>query len=86
VSTREFLASRDLSRDVIECFFAPFYGGIFLDRTLGTSASVFLFTFKMLAEGRTAVPAAGMRAIPAQLASRLAPGTVRTGRQWWRST
>jgi hypothetical protein len=38
-----------------------------------------LFTFKMLAEGRTAVPASGMGAIPAQLAARLRPGAVRTG-------
>jgi phytoene dehydrogenase-like protein len=40
---------------------------------------VLLFTFKMLVEGRTAVPAAGMGAIPAQLAARLRPGAVRTG-------
>jgi phytoene dehydrogenase-like protein len=79
VSTREFLVRRGLSREAVECFFAPFYGGILLDRSLATSASVLLFTFKMLAEGRTAVPAKGMQAIPAQLASRLTPGAVRTG-------
>lgn len=79
VSTRDFLASRGFSTAVIDGFFAPFYGGILLDRTLTTSASVLLFTFKMLAEGDTVVPAAGMGALTKQLASRLPDGTVRTG-------
>ena len=79
VSTREFLVRRGLSREAVECFFAPFYGGILLDRSLAASASVLLFTFKMLAEGRAAVPARGIQAIPAQLAARLTPGAVRTG-------
>jgi phytoene dehydrogenase-like protein len=79
VSTREFLASRGFSASVIDGFFAPFYGGILLDRTLATSASVLLFTFKMLAEGKTVVPARGMGALTQQLAARLVAGTVRTG-------
>ena len=79
VSTRDFLASRGFSTAVIDGFFAPFYGGILLDRTLTTSASVLLFTFKMLAEGDTVVPAAGMGALTKQLAARLPDGTVRTG-------
>ena len=78
LGARELLAQRGLAGSVVERFFAPFYGGIFLDRTLTTSASMLLFTFKMLAEGRTTVPAAGIGAISAQLASRLAPTTVRT--------
>jgi phytoene dehydrogenase-like protein len=78
VSTRDFLASRGFSAAVIDGFFAPFYGGILLDRTLATSASVLLFTFKMLAEGDTVVPAAGMGALTKQLAARLPAGTVRT--------
>lgn len=79
VSTRDFLASRGFSAAVIDGFFAPFYGGILLDRTLATSASVLLFTFKMLAEGDTVVPAAGMGALTKQLAARLPADTVRTG-------
>ncbi len=77
VTTREFLASRGFSIDTINRFFAPFYGGILLDRSLSTRASVLLFTFKMLAEGRSAVPASGMGAIPVQLASQLPVGSVR---------
>ena len=79
VTTRDFLASRGFSAAVIDGFFAPFYGGILLDRTLATSASVLLFTFKMLAEGDTVVPAAGMGALTKQLAAQLPDGTVRTG-------
>lgn len=78
LSTRDFLRAWGFSPRTIDGFFAPFYGGILLDRSLSTRASVLLFTFKMLAEGRTAVPAAGMGAIPAQLAARLPAGTVHT--------
>ncbi len=79
VSTRVFLQRRGFSAHAISNFFAPFYGGILLDRSLDTSASVLLYTFKMLAEGRTVVPAAGIGAIPAQLAASLPAGTVRCG-------
>lgn len=76
VSTRDFLRAWGFSPRAIDGFFAPFYGGILLDRSLATRASVLLFTFKMLAEGRTAVPAAGMGAIPQQLAAQLPAGVV----------
>jgi len=78
-STRDFLLARGLAPSTVQRFFAPFYGGIMLDRALATSASIFLFTFKMLASGQTAVPARGIGAIPAQLAAGLPPGTLRTG-------
>lgn len=78
-STRDFLRARGFSEQVITDFFAPFYGGILLDRGLTTTASVLLFTFKMLADGDTVVPAAGMGAITRQLATLLPAGTVRTG-------
>jgi phytoene dehydrogenase-like protein len=79
LSTSAFLSQRGFGARAIRSFFAPFYGGIMLDRSLDTSASVLLYTFKMLAEGRTVVPAAGMGAIPAQLASALPEGAIRTG-------
>jgi phytoene dehydrogenase-like protein len=66
----EYLADRGFSRKFRENFVAPFYGGITLDRSLSTSSHVFEYTFKMLSEGRTAVPAGGMGAIPDQLAGR----------------
>lgn len=78
ISTRDFLRARGFGTDVIDGFFAPFYGGILLDRTLATSASILLFTFKMLADGDTVVPAGGIGALTKQMAARLTPGTVRT--------
>ncbi|MFC6836218.1 NAD(P)/FAD-dependent oxidoreductase [Halomarina ordinaria] len=65
-----YLADRGFSRDYVEHFAAPFYGGITLDRSLSSSSVVFEYTFKMLATGETVVPAAGMGAISAQLADR----------------
>jgi len=79
ISTRDFLRARGFGTPVIDGFFAPFYGGILLDRTLATSASILLFTFKMLADGDTVVPAGGIGALTQQMAARLTPGTVRTG-------
>jgi phytoene dehydrogenase-like protein len=74
----DFLRARGFSRTAIDAFFAPFYGGILLAPALGTAASVLLFTFKMLAEGDTVVPAQGMGAIARRLADALPDGTVRT--------
>jgi protoporphyrinogen oxidase len=73
ISTLKYLRRQGFSTRVIEWFFAPFYGGIFLDRSLATSAKCFLFDLKMLAEGRTVIPAKGMGVIAQQLASGLAP-------------
>ncbi|MEO7363150.1 MAG: FAD-dependent oxidoreductase, partial [Gemmatimonadaceae bacterium] len=79
VSTRAFLLQRGFGAAVVDKFFAPFYGGILLDRSLSTNAGILLFTFKMLSAGDSAVPARGMGAIPKQLAAQLPGGTVRTG-------
>jgi len=56
----------------------PFFGGVFLERSLETAAAVFLFDFAMFALGRACLPAGGMAAIPAQLAAGLPAGCVRT--------
>ncbi|MDP8939779.1 MAG: FAD-dependent oxidoreductase [Actinomycetota bacterium] len=75
-TTFEYLREQGFSERFIDDFFRPFYGGIFLDRTLGTSSRVFRFTFRMLATGETAVPAWGMGEIPRQLASHLPKDAV----------
>ena len=59
--------------------FRPFIGGVLLDRSLSASSRVLEFVFRMLAEGDTALPAAGMQAIPDQIAGRLPSGTLRLG-------
>ncbi|MDP8947338.1 MAG: FAD-dependent oxidoreductase [Actinomycetota bacterium] len=75
-STLEYLESSGLSKRYIDSFYKPFYGGVFLSRSLYTSSRVFRFTFRMLATGRTVVPARGMGEIPKQLATHLPIGTI----------
>jgi phytoene dehydrogenase-like protein len=76
-STLDYLRASGLSERYIDSFFRPFYGGIFLSRSLYTSSRVLRFTFRMLATGRTVVPAKGMGEIPKQLASHLPAGSVK---------
>jgi phytoene dehydrogenase-like protein len=78
-STREFLAASGFSDAFIARFFAPFFGGVFLEHGLETSESIFGFTFAMFALGRAGLPAGGMGAIPRQLAAGLPAGVLRTG-------
>jgi phytoene dehydrogenase-like protein len=75
-STLQYLKSAGLSGRYIDSFFRPFYGGITLNRELTTSARVLRFTLRMLASGRTVVPALGMGEIPRQLASNLPESTI----------
>ncbi|NUB91547.1 FAD-dependent oxidoreductase [Haloterrigena sp. SYSU A121-1] len=82
-SIERYLRERGFSDGFVETFVAPFYGGITLDRSLSTSSRVFEYTFRTLAAGGAAVPAAGMEAIPTQLADRVREvgGGVETGRE-----
>ncbi len=77
-SSLDYLRSYGFSERIIGDFYRPFYGGIFLDRSLSTSSRVLRFTFKMLATGSTTVPALGIGEIPKQLASHLSLDVMRT--------
>lgn len=76
-SILDFLRARGFSERFIDNFARPFFGGIFLDRSLSTSAAMFRFAFKMLAEGDTVIPAEGMGAITDQLVRLLPINDVR---------
>ena len=78
-STRDRLVANGFSDAFIARFFAPFFGGVFLEHGLETSESIFGFTFAMFALGRAGLPAGGMGAIPAQLAAELPSGAIRFG-------
>ena len=73
------LRAHGFSERMIARFLRPWLGGVFLDGELETSSRMLEFVFRMFAEGDTAVPAAGMQAIPEQLAAGLASGTLRLG-------
>lgn len=64
------------SANMIDRFFRPFFGGIMLDANLTVSSRMLEYVFRMMATGDTVLPAMGMGAIPAQLASRLDPACV----------
>ncbi|MEM9079230.1 MAG: NAD(P)/FAD-dependent oxidoreductase [Verrucomicrobiota bacterium] len=76
-STQTYLENVRFSPRFIDTFFRSFYGGIFLENELRTSSRMFEFTFKMFSHGSATLPAHGMQQIPAQLASRLHPDTLR---------
>ena len=78
-TTRDELAARGFSPAFIRRFFVPFFGGVFLERTLETAAPVFLFDFAMFSLGRACLPRGGMDAIPRQLAAGLPAGAIRLG-------
>ena len=73
------LKEAGVSDAMIVSFYRPLFGGLLLDRDLGTSSRLFEYTLRLVATGDVAVPARGMGAIAAQLAARLPAGTVRTG-------
>lgn len=78
-STFRTLLDEGFSASMIDAFFRPFFGGVFLATSLGTSSRAFEFTFRMFALGEAVLPASGMGAIPEQLARRLPSGAVRLG-------
>lgn len=78
-TTRAWLAAEGLSERLVGSTLGPLLAGILLDRELATSASQARFVWRTLATGDTAVPAAGMGAIPEQLAAGLPAGTVELG-------
>ena len=79
VTTAEALRREGFSSGLVDAFFRPFLGGIFLDPSLETSSRLFAFVFKLFSEGEAALPAAGMQAIPRQLAEGLPEAAVRCG-------
>ena len=76
-TTLSFLRDYGWSEQIINNFFRPFFGGVYLDRELATASNFFSFVFQQFAKGEAAVPALGMQQLPEQLASRLPEGSVR---------
>ena len=69
-TTREFLRRSGFSQAILERFFEPFFGGIFLERNLSSSARWFRWLFRLFSTGFAAVPELGMEEIPRQMAAR----------------
>jgi phytoene dehydrogenase-like protein len=76
-TTLQALRDEGFSDSIIDRFFRPFLGGVFLNRELETSSRLFEFVFRMFSLGETAVPALGIQQIPLQLAAGLPDGAIR---------
>ena len=76
-STLAYLRAGGWSERVIERFFIPFFGGVFLDRSLSADSRFFRFVFQQFVLGRALLPSLGMQALPAQLAAGLPRDCVR---------
>ncbi len=76
-TTATYLRDRGFSEQMIERFFRPFFGGVFLEDDLTTSSNFFEFCFKNFFLGEAALPALGIGEIPKQLANRLPDDSIR---------
>ena len=71
ITTLEYLVNFGFSTKIIERFFKPFFGGIFLESSLKTSSRMFEFVFKMFGEGDATIPKLGIGEISNQLEKKL---------------
>ncbi|RYG46006.1 hypothetical protein EON79_11250 [bacterium] len=71
VSTREFLERRGFSSDWFRTFAEPFFGGVFAEKALFTSAWQFCFLYGVLSKGPAVLPAGGIEAIARAVAAPL---------------
>ncbi|MEU8526040.1 MULTISPECIES: FAD-dependent oxidoreductase [Streptomyces] len=78
-TTLTALAEAGVSPQLVETFFRPFLSGVFLEDELETSARFFHLVWRSMLRGTLCLPAAGIGAVPAQLASRLPVHVLRTG-------
>ncbi|OLF18142.1 NAD(P)/FAD-dependent oxidoreductase [Actinophytocola xanthii] len=78
-SIEDDLARWGVSARTVDTVLRPFLAGVFLDRRLATAAPLFHLIWRSFLRGGGALPDAGMRALPEQLAAALPAGTVRTG-------
>ncbi|MDQ8705183.1 NAD(P)/FAD-dependent oxidoreductase [Streptomyces sp. LHD-70] len=76
-TTSDELGRSGIKGDVLEEFLHPFLAGVFLDDRLETSSRVFHMVWRSFLRGTVTLPAGGIGAVPAYLATRLPPGTVR---------
>jgi len=77
MSALELLRREGAGRAFTDRFVRPFFGGVFLDRTLEFDAGLLEFLLTMFLRGGAAIPRRGMEALPHALAEPLRPGTVR---------
>jgi phytoene dehydrogenase-like protein len=79
VSARDAWIDGGVSQETVESVLRPFFAGVVLEEEMATTRRFLDLMMRMFARGRSTVPAAGMQAIPDQLAAALPPGSLRLG-------
>ena len=64
----DVITAAGFSDRFVECFLRPFFGGVFLDETLGVDAGRFLRTLARFASGRAELPDGGMQRLAEAMA------------------
>ncbi len=77
LSSLQALQAEGFSASMIERFFRPFLGGVFLENQLDTTVRKLEFVMQNFARGDTAIPALGMAEIPRQVAAALPSNSIR---------
>ncbi len=78
-SALAYLRAYGFSEHIINLFFRPFFGGVFLDRDLEPSANLLRFTLRQFLTADAALPAAGIGAVGAALAAPLPANSLQLG-------
>ncbi len=77
VSALQAWRDAGLSQETVDRVLRPFFSGVVLDTEFDTSRRFLDLMMRMFVRGRSTLPAAGMQAMPQQLADRLPAGVVR---------
>ena len=77
ISALELLRQERAGRAFTDRFIRPFFGGVFLDRTLEFDAGLLEFLLTMFMRGGAAIPRQGMEALPRTLAAPLRADSIR---------
>lgn len=75
------LEERGFSTGMIEDFFRPFFGGVFIDPDLTTSSRLMEIFFRCFSTGDTSLPAGGIGALADQMAARLPEDSIKFGQR-----
>lgn len=75
--TLRFLKEYGWSKQIINQFFKPFFGGVFLENDLSTSSNLFHFVFKQFFKGDIALPSEGIQSIPEQISAMIPKEQIR---------
>jgi protoporphyrinogen oxidase len=79
VEARQAWAEAGITEETVHTVLRPFLAGVVLEEEMVTSRRFVDLMLRMFARGRSTVPAAGMQALPEQLAADLPPGALRLG-------